>query len=202
MGTEKKPSGAPIGRTRAPRADAVRNREKLIAAARESFELEGLSVPVDEIARRAGLGAGTIHRHFPTKEALFEEIILDHVEDLVDEAVRLGDAADAGAAFAEFCVNMVERGTRNRALAEIMALAQAKPMARLSAAAARFDRALENLVRRGQESGALRTDVSMSDVQALLTGVHLATERVSGDTSMAVRLMSVICDGLLERPAR
>jgi AcrR family transcriptional regulator len=89
MAADKSIAGTPApARTRAMRVDAQRNRTKLLQAARESFAAEGLSVPVDEIARRAGVGAGTIHRHFPTKESLCEAIVLDHLEDLVDDAHR------------------------------------------------------------------------------------------------------------------
>jgi AcrR family transcriptional regulator len=100
-------------RTRAMRVDAMRNRAKLLEVARKSFEAEGLSVPVDEIARRAGVGSGTIHRHFPTKESLFEAIVLGHVEQLADDARQSAESDDPGQAFVEFCVGMVERGAGN-----------------------------------------------------------------------------------------
>src|SRR6266545_3604820 len=83
---------APRLSTKPPRADAVRNRQRVLEAAKEAFAAEGLAVPLDEIARRAGVGAGTVYRHFPTKEALFEAVILDRVRKLVDYAESLADA--------------------------------------------------------------------------------------------------------------
>ena len=82
------------------RADAVRNRAKVLAAASEAFAAEGLAVPLDEIARRAGVGAGTVYRHFPTKEALFEAVITDRLLALAADAeARLASNEDAGEAF-------------------------------------------------------------------------------------------------------
>lgn len=68
------------------RADARRNRERVLAAAQEAFAAEGISVPLDEIARRAGVGAGTVYRHFPTKEALFAAAIVDRVDRMTGRA--------------------------------------------------------------------------------------------------------------------
>ncbi|SBW22284.1 TetR/AcrR family transcriptional regulator [Protofrankia symbiont of Coriaria ruscifolia] len=184
------PHGRPM------RADARRNRAKLLEVARQAFAAEGLSVPVDEIARRAGVGAGTMHRNFPTKESLFEAIVVSHVETLVGEAQALEEAADPGAAFFGFCAGLVERGMANRALAEVMAGVGIDTKARVTAVAAQLDRALERLVERAQVTGAVRADVGMAEVRALLNSIHVAVERESGDNQMALRIMTVICDGL------
>src|SRR5258708_35434152 len=71
------------------RSDAVRNKKLIVQAAREVFATAGLAAPIDEIAQRAGVGTGTLYRHFPTKEALFEAVVIRAVEDLVEEARRL-----------------------------------------------------------------------------------------------------------------
>ncbi len=71
-------------RTRVPRADAVRNLAKILEAAEEVFAAEGIAVPIDEVARRAGVGIGTVYRHFPTKEALFEAIVVARLEGLIE----------------------------------------------------------------------------------------------------------------------
>lgn len=183
-------------RLRPMRADARRNRAKLLEIAKESFATEGLSVPVDEIARRAGLGAGTMHRHFPTKESLLEAIVVSHVELLVDEAQALNDAAEPGEAFFGFCFGMVERGTANRALAEVLAGVGFDAQARVAVVAEQLERALERLVQRAQAAGAVRSDIGMAEVRALLNSIHFATERENGDGQMAMRVMTVICDGL------
>src|SRR5215471_15217834 len=77
---------------RTPRADARRNRSRVLEAAIAAFAAEGLSVPVHEIARRAGVGTGTVSRHFPTKESLFEAVFLDRMERLADRAHVLAEA--------------------------------------------------------------------------------------------------------------
>jgi AcrR family transcriptional regulator len=79
------------------RADARRNRARLLQVAAEAFATGGLSVPLDEIARRAGLGPGTLYRHFPTKQALLEAVVNDRLQTLVDAARALRHADDAGA---------------------------------------------------------------------------------------------------------
>src|SRR5271156_3785025 len=84
------------------RADAARNREKVLSAAREAFAESGYGVPLDEIAARAGVGPGTVYRHFPAKEALFEAVATARVEDLLRDARARADADDPGAAFFGF----------------------------------------------------------------------------------------------------
>src|ERR1700730_6420719 len=100
------------------RADAVRNRARLLEVAYETFAAEGLSVPVDEIARRAGVGAGTVYRHFPTKEALFQAVIQDRMQRLVDDGYALLESAGPGEALFSFLRSMVlQWGATERGLA-------------------------------------------------------------------------------------
>src|SRR6185369_10291950 len=84
------------------RADAARNREKVLRAAREAFAESGYGVPLDEIAARAGVGPGTVYRHFPAKEALFEAVVAARITDLVSDARARADADDPGEAFFGF----------------------------------------------------------------------------------------------------
>jgi AcrR family transcriptional regulator len=98
MVTETQPETAGSDRPRQPRSDSIRNRARILEAAERVFGSEGLAVPIDEIAERAGVGVGTIYRHFPTKEALFEAIVLSHFERLVHTARSLATAEDAVAA--------------------------------------------------------------------------------------------------------
>src|SRR6516165_10830108 len=88
------------------RADAERNRRRLLAVAQEVFAAEGLAVPIDEIARRAGLGVGTLYRHFPTKEALFAAIVTERMKAVVDDARSLRDVGDPGEALLGFLGRM------------------------------------------------------------------------------------------------
>ncbi|MGD0556151.1 MAG: helix-turn-helix domain-containing protein [Streptosporangiaceae bacterium] len=84
------------------RADARRNRDRVLDAARTAFAAEGLTVSLDELAKRAGVGPGTLYRHFPTKESLFEAVMHDRLGRLADEGAALENAADPGAAFFAF----------------------------------------------------------------------------------------------------
>src|ERR1700752_3236277 len=102
------------------RADARRNRERILEVAFETFAAEGLSVPVQEIARRAGVGNGTVSRHFPTKESLFEAVLLSRAAGLVEQAGRLATSDDPGAAFFEYFGVLVAEGAANLGLAQAL----------------------------------------------------------------------------------
>src|SRR3712207_921520 len=93
---------APRARVRGPRSDGLRNRELVLAAADEVFTGNGPSASTEEVARRAGVSVGTVFRHFPTKEALIEAVVVGRLERLVAEADRLAAAEDAGAALITF----------------------------------------------------------------------------------------------------
>ncbi len=97
-------------RTRHLRADARRNRERVLETAFNAFATEGLSVSVHEIARRAGVGTGTVSRHFPTKEALFEAVFVSRVERLVAMAGQLSEAEDAGRRSSAFSRRLSRKG--------------------------------------------------------------------------------------------
>src|SRR6202011_5302498 len=101
------------------RADAVRNRARLLEVAYETFAAEGLSVPIAEIARRAGVGAGTVYRHFPTKEALFQAVIEDRMRRLGDDVHALLESAGPGEALFSFLRSLVlQWGATDRGLVD------------------------------------------------------------------------------------
>jgi AcrR family transcriptional regulator len=102
------------GPARPLRADARRNRDRLLHAAAAAFAAEGLSVPLDEIARRAGVGPGTLYRHFPTKEALFEAVLHDRLQRLADDARGLREVPDAGRALLGFIDRLGAKGMPQR----------------------------------------------------------------------------------------
>ncbi|WP_327393248.1 TetR/AcrR family transcriptional regulator [Streptomyces sp. NBC_01186] len=221
----------------AGRADGRRNRARVLAAARASFAAEGRMAPLGEIARRAGVGPGTVYRHFPSKRELFEAVIAESVEEFVAEGRELiaagcgggaGDAgsrgdvggggraapqgADAGAVFFGFVTRVVERASLNRALCE--AFAREAPDGRapeaMPDARREFGRILATLLDRAQAAGAVRSDVTAAEVQALLVGcAAMEQRRKGGDGSEAEDgsegggggagagvLTAVVCDGL------
>ncbi|MFC6882431.1 TetR/AcrR family transcriptional regulator [Actinomadura yumaensis] len=153
---------------RRPRADARRNRERILQAALEAFAAEGELVPLDEIARRAGVGAGTVYRHFTTKEKLFQAVIEDRIGRIVEEARALASSDEPGQAFYGYLEWVVERAMFNHALCE--GLGQAGHGRRFQD---EFDAALAVILRRAQEAGAVRRDLDVDDVRALLNGCML-----------------------------
>lgn len=176
------------------RADAVRNRAKVLDAAREAFAAEGLAVPLDEIARRAGVGAGTVYRHFPTKEALFEAVIVDRLHALADEAEeRLARDGDAGEDFFGFFFKTIDEAEGKADLADALMAAGVGIQEATQQAAARMSDALGRLLERAQHAGAVRTDVSVADLHALAVGAMAAEKRAGRDRG---RLTRIIGDGL------
>lgn len=183
----------PTGRQ--SRTDARRNRARVLRAAEAAFAAEGADVPLDEVARRAGVGAGTVYRHFPSKEALFEAVIVDRIARMAADTRTMTAADDPGAAFFTFFTVMVERVTFNKALvAALDGRAQIRP-AVASGVKREFREAVAALLLRAQEVGAVRADVDDADVVALATGC-IAMEAGRGS---AGRMVALACDAL--RPA-
>lgn len=156
------------------RSDARRNRDRVLSAAQESFAEAGSLVPLDEIARRAGVGAGTVYRHFATKEALFAEVVAERLEAIVEEGRSLAAAEDPGQAFFDYFALVAERATFNRAVCE--ALEHGAVQQCSADIDGKFGDVFGTLLRRAQEAGAVRSDVDITDVRALLGG-SLAMER-------------------------
>ncbi|MFF7653666.1 TetR/AcrR family transcriptional regulator [Streptomyces sp. NPDC007983] len=181
------------------RADARRNRARVLAAARASFAAEGRMVPLGVIAERAGVGAGTVYRHFPSKEDLFAAVIAEGVAGFVAEGRALAAAEDPGVAFFGFLGRVIREASFNRALCEAFAREAPGRSPDETAVAARreFGEVLGVLLRRSQEAGAVRADVEAADVRALVAGCA-AMEQGRGPGPGV--LTAVMCDGL--RPER
>ena len=181
------------------RADAQRNRDRILEVAREAFTQEGLNVPVDLIAERAGVGVGTLYRHFPTKEALAGAILASRLESLIAEAEPLEQAPDAGEAFFGFLRLIAERSSADMALADAFTEAGYDVKSGSAEFKDRLLAALERLLGRAQEAGAVRTDLTSSDVLALMAASCMATGRFGLSGADRDRVLGVVFDGL--RPA-
>jgi AcrR family transcriptional regulator len=192
---EPLPEAAPAG-GRPLRADARRNRERVLEAARACFAQHGLDAQVDDIARAAKVGVGTVYRHFPTKEALLEAIAADHFDRLAASAREALEHPDAWEGFSAFLRKSGQVQAGDRALAEVMS---AEPEVMCDAANRRPDLhdALADLVHRAQAAGVLRADLVPADVPMLICGVGRATLAGSkGPTMSPRRYLEIVLDGL------
>jgi AcrR family transcriptional regulator len=176
------------------RADARRNRTSILEAAAAAFADEGLGVPVDEIARRAGVGPGTVYRNFPTKEALFEAVIMRHMEALTDEATRLADSPEPADALFAFLQRMADEAGTKRNLVEAMLAAGGQFDERMDAAKQKVHAAAAVLLERAQGSGEVREDVTVDDLFGMVIGCAM-TPPAAGMASSS-RMVAVVCDGL------
>jgi AcrR family transcriptional regulator len=185
-------------RARPLRADAARNRARVLEVAYETFAAEGLSVPVDEIARRAGVGAGTVYRHFPTKEALFAAIASDRVQHLIDRAAEFAEAQEPGEAFLSYLAVLIEEGKSDQGLVDALAGIGFDIAAAIPDFEKLFIDTLADLLTRAQRAGAVRPDIGVKDVKALMVGCQ-AMQRYSDEPGTAERTFAVVRDGLLTR---
>jgi len=187
---------------RPPRADARRNRARILAAAEAVFPSSGVSTPVEEVARRAGVGIGTVYRHFPTKEALFEAILVRRIERLADEAGALSSTTDAGAAFFELFTRIVEDAAGRKAFADALSRAGVDVKAATSAAGQNLLAELGAFLARAQQAGTVRHDVDLDQVVALLVGACLAAEHDNMDRGLRARALAIVFDGLRPEASR
>jgi AcrR family transcriptional regulator len=175
------------------RADAARNRAKVLEVAYERFAAEGLAVPIDEIARRACVGAGTVYRHFPTKEALFEAVFADRVRRIVDDGRALLVSDGPGEALFGFLREMVRSGKADHGLFDALANYGVDIALATSDAEAQFLGVLGELLAAAQQSGTVRSDIGVAEVKALLL-VCKSSHDYGDDVSD--RVAAVIVDGL------
>ncbi|MCV7031277.1 TetR/AcrR family transcriptional regulator [Mycobacterium sherrisii] len=176
------------------RADAARNRARLLEVAYDTFAAEGLSVPIDEIARRAGVGAGTVYRHFPTKEALFQAVIEDRMQRLVADGRALLQSVGPGEALFTYLRSLVlQWGAADRGLVDALAgfgidITTAAPEVEDA-----FLTVLDELLRAAQRTGTARPDVGVREVKTILVGCQ-AMEAYN--SALAERVTDVVVDGL------
>lgn len=176
------------------RADALRNRARVLAAAEEVFGEQGLAVPLDEIARRAGVGAGTVYRHFPTKEALFEAVVERRAAHLIDDAREMATAENPGVAFFEFFQRKVEQASLNKALVDALE-SDGSRFHSDQGAQGEFWRLVGTMLEQAQQVGAVRADVDLDQIRAIMVGC-IAAHRHLSDPEKARQVVSVLCDGL------
>ena len=174
---------------RRQRADARRNHESVLEAARLQFAEHGLDAQIDEIARGAGVGVGTVYRHFPTKGALLEALAREQFELLTQWCLEAEAEPDAWAAFNAMIWRGAELQASDRALME--AVTDFKPS--VARQASELHASIERLMRRAQAQGEMRPDATGADVQLMMCGLG-SVMQMSGDGWR--RYLTVMLDGL------
>ncbi len=189
-----RPEGADgVGPPRPKRADARRNYDRIVAAARTAFAAHGPDAPLDEIARRAGVGAGTLYRHFPHREELVEAVYRDSIGDLSGRAYQLLEELPPAEALAVWMREMVDFVVRERGIAVALKAALDHHSETFAWCKATSRAAATLLLERGQEAGEIRTDVTATELLHLCHGVAVAAEHAP---ELADRLLGVVLDGL------
>lgn len=187
---------------RPQRADARRNRERVLSAARETFAIHGLDAQIDDVAARAGVGVGTVYRHFPTKEALVEGVALGGYEAICGLARdALEQEPDPWLAFARFMREGAVLHCTDRALAELHT-DRPEVMRRVAGDKRELRELVTQLMARAHGAGVLRADVTADDMPMIWCSLGAAQQQsgaLDGDTRWE-RYLDVVLDGLRARP--
>jgi AcrR family transcriptional regulator len=178
------------------RADAQRNRERILEAAATLMATHGIDVSIDAIADLAQVGVGTLYRNFPTKGALFEALLMARITPLVAEARAAADADDAGDAFVTFVRRLSDEFADFRALADAMAASGVDLNLTKQAISGELIEAVSALLERAQAAGRIRPDVTITDVSAMMAGLSHADPSFM-DVSQRRRCVALVCDSLL-----
>jgi AcrR family transcriptional regulator len=184
------------------RADARRNYEVLVTTARAVFLEDGVDAPLDEIARRAGVGAGTLYRHFPSRNDLVAAVYLDDINALCEQAEELGKTLEPRSALTAYLDLQLNFGLRKlglqKAIKEMLA-EQAHQSETFSQCRNRLVEIVDDLLARAQDAGVARPDM---DGQALIKLIHAVSAACETSTEAAETMLAVVRDGLLLHAAR
>lgn len=175
----------------APRSDVRRNHERLMEAARAAFAEQGTEVSLREVARCAGVGIGTLYRHFPTREALVEAVLRDRFDELHDEAARLQRTLPPFEALSTW-VRLFARGSAQvRGLPESVLVSLQDKDSRLHSACEAMRSAGATLLTAAQHDGTVRADITATELYTLATGIAWAATHVPADPDLRDRLLTM-----------
>ena len=180
---------------RKPRADSVRNRQLLIDAAKTGFAEAGLNVSMEEIARRAGVGIGTLYRHFPSRESVVEAVYRREVEHLAEAVPQLLESSPAGEALHRWMHLFVDYIATKRLIAPSLAVMAGRAPTLRATSSELISRAISTLVKRAVVSGDVRKDIDPSDLLRAMVGVSYGNPDADWEAS-ARRLIDLLMDGL------
>jgi AcrR family transcriptional regulator len=183
---------------RKPRADAIRNRERVLEAAKAVFSAGGPDASLEAVARRAGVGIGTLYRHFPTREALFEAVYRREVQQLSELAEALKSEADPVDALRRWLRSNVEFVATKKGMSAALALAVQSSSELTAFSFDRLTKAVGALLDRAVAAGEIRSDISPEDILRALVGMCYLHDQPGWQKSV-VRLLDVFVDGLRVR---
>jgi len=184
---------------RTMRSDARRNRELLIAAARDAFAAHGPDAPLDGIARQSGLGSGTLYRHFATREALMRAVYWGEVESLQASGRALLDAPSPGAALVEWLRLLIAMIGRRGLAAALMARMPDAPAQFVADCHDAMRAAAAPLLARAQAAGEVRPDLTLAELLALVHAVGVVVDAGDRGPDRADRLLALLVEGLRGR---
>jgi AcrR family transcriptional regulator len=185
----------PTAQARKPRADGERNRQLLIDTAKAAFADVGLNVSLEEIARRASVGIGTLYRHFPSREAVVEAVYRREVEQLAEAVPHLLKTSPPGEALHKWMHLFVDYIATKRLIAPSLGTALGDKSVLRANSAELISHAMATLVKRAADSGEVRKDVAPSDLLRAMVGVSYGNPDEAWEAS-ARRLIDLLMDGL------
>lgn len=185
--------------TRKPRADAVRNRERVLEAAKVVFNVGGPEASLEAVAKRAGVGIGTLYRHFPTREDLFEAVYRREVEQLSELAEQLKSAKDPVDALRRWLRSNVAFVATKKGMSAALALTFQSSSDLAAFSMDRLTKAIGTLLDRAVAAGQMRADVSPEDLLRALVGMCYMHDQ-PGWQSSVLRMLDVFVDGLRVQP--
>ncbi|MGW0748821.1 TetR/AcrR family transcriptional regulator [Streptomyces sp. NPDC002587] len=178
------------------RADAARNRARLLDVATEVFTARGVGVPTEEIARAAGVGVGTLFRHFPTKETLLEAVMVRRLDTIAAQTAQLAAELEPADAFCACFRLVIEQSAGKNEFARALAAAGVDAHAALQESGEVIQAQLAKLLDGAQRAGAVRPELGLPELIALLVGTGTAVEHLGADPEARQRIFDVVFDGL------
>ncbi|GAU65118.1 putative TetR family transcriptional regulator [Streptomyces sp. NBRC 110611] len=197
--TPREPVATVPARTRDARpmrADARRNYERLLTEARTAFTEHGTDTSLEDIARRAGVGIGTLYRHFPNRTALMGAVFQSEVDALLAYAKELADAPQPCAALVDWLRAIIAHASTYRGLSRALMSASTDESSGMARCSMPMREAGGALLARAQQAGAVRPDVNINDLMQLTNGIALAVEESPDDPRLADRLLTLTLSGL------